>query len=331
MRIPENVDLVQYLADTALLEGQVIHWGNHWAEELVDLAKHGKQIWGAQLPWSKTHNCFRLRPGELTIWAGINGHRKSMLLGQVMLAAAMHSPVCIASLEMKPAETLMRMCRQAASCYPGVAFAKAFADWCEDRVCIYDQLDTVEELRILGMVYYAARELGCKHVVIDSLSKCGLPEADYAAEKKFVDRLQWAAKTLKVHIHLVCHIRKGMSEDRVPNKFDVKGTGGITDMADNVVIVWKDKRKEQAAKKQKAGQTLTSDELEALSSPDQKMIVEKQRHGDWEGAFVFWFDESSLQFLSEESIKPIPVDIGSKSRAVVAPGWEIYEAEGELE
>lgn len=326
MRIPDDVDLIQYLADASLLEGQVIRWGSHWADDLADLAQHGKRIWGDCLPWSKTHGSFRLRPGELTIWAGINGHRKSMILGQIMLNIAKDSPVCIASLEMKPEETLMRMCRQAASCYPSASFARKFAAWCEERICIYDQLDTVEEARILGMVYYAAKELGCKHVVIDSLSKCGLPEADYAAEKKFVDRLQWAAKTLKVHVHLVCHMRKGMSEDRVPNKFDVKGTGGITDMADNVVIVWKDKAKEQAAKKQQAGQPLSDKELEAMSSPDQKMIVEKQRHGDWEGAFKFWFDDSSLQFLGDESRGPIPMDIAGQDREPLnAPEWEVYE------
>lgn len=324
MRIPDNIDFASYIEDASILEAGVIHWGNSWSDRLVDLAKHGRQIHGDKLPWSKTHNTFRLRGGELTIWAGVNGHRKSMAVGQIMLWLAQETRVCIASLEMKPEQTLWRMCCQAAGCSPGAGFAKTFAEWTEDRICIYDQLDTVETLRIFGLVHYAAKELGCTHVVIDSLMKCGIAEEDYAGEKRFVDRLQWIAKSLNIHIHLICHMRKGMSEDRVPNKFDVKGTGGITDLADNVVIVWKDKRKEQAKKKQQAGGVLSQEESEALSRPDQKIIVEKQRHGDWEGGFLFWFDDASLQFVGEEGRGAMPFHIDSKPNIKV-PGWEVYE------
>ena len=32
---------------------------------------------GADLPWSKTHGNIKLRPGEVSVWAGVNGHGKS--------------------------------------------------------------------------------------------------------------------------------------------------------------------------------------------------------------------------------------------------------------
>jgi len=324
MIIPTNVDFAQYLEDLSILEASEIHWGSHWADSLVNLVRDGKQIHGDEMPWGKTKECFRMRPGELTIWAGINGHRKSMLVGQVMLWAAKTSRVCIASLEMKPEETLLRMCRQAAGCFPAHTFAKEFAEWCDDKICIYDQLDTVDALRILGMVHYAAKDLGCKHIVIDSLSKCGLAEEDYAAEKKFIDRLQWAAKRYGVHIHLICHMRKGKGgEEQVPNKYDVKGTGAITDLADNLVIVWKDKRKEQAKKKRDANQPLTEEEQESLTRPDQKVIIEKQRHGDWEGSFIFWFHDPSLQFVSDPDKGALPFSIARK-HDISAPSWEVY-------
>lgn len=329
MRIPDNIDWQKYIEGMSMLEASVTHWGNHWEHDLQDLLEQGDQITGIKLPWAKTHNCFRLRPGELSIWAGINGHRKSMLLGQVMLWAAKESKVCIASLEMEPRKTLFRMAKQAAGCFPSKSFSKEFTDWCEDRICIYDQLDTVADQRIFALVYYAAKELGCGHIVIDSLSKCGIGDDDYAGEKRFVDKLQWLAKSLKVHIHLVCHMRKGMSEDRVPNKFDVKGTGGITDLADNVLIVWKDKRKEQAKKKLAAHQTLTDEENEAMARPDQKLIVEKQRHGDHEGGFLLWFHDPSMQFIPKEDGGAIPFKIPTKQNSIPAPGWDVY-SEAEL-
>ena len=77
-------------------------------------------------------------------------------------------------------------------------------------------------------------KLGCKHIVIDSLMKCGIGEEDYQAQGDFVDKLCWIAKKYDVHIHLVHHMRKGRSEDDIPDKFDVKGASRITDMVDNL-------------------------------------------------------------------------------------------------
>jgi twinkle protein len=57
----------------------------------------------------------RLRPGELTVWAGINKHGKTTFLTNVMLNVMQAGQkVCIASMEMKPAETMAKMTRQAA-------------------------------------------------------------------------------------------------------------------------------------------------------------------------------------------------------------------------
>jgi len=136
---------------------------------------------------------------------------------------------------------------------------------------------------------YAFSKLGVKHIVIDSLMKCGLGTDDYNAQKSFVDRLCWIAKTYKGHIHLVHHMRKGRSENDIPDKFDVKGAGEITDMVDNLFIVHRNKGKEQKVEK---GESV--DELE----PDSTLTVAKQRHGEWEGKVALYFDPSSHQYLS---------------------------------
>jgi len=311
MIIPTNMDFGKYLEDISYLESQDLHWADHWADKINDRIVNGKKHTGERLPWDKTQHQFRLRSAELTIWGGANGHRKSMILGQIMAWLAQKSRVCIASLEMRPEETLYRMARQVAGCSPSPDFARQFVDWGNERILIYDQLDTVDAMKILGMVHYAAKELGCKHIVIDSLTKCGLPHEDYTAEKNFVDRLQWAAKHYQIHIHLVCHIRKGMDENRLPDKFDIKGTGSITDMADNVVICWKNKSKETAKRKQKEHKNLTSDEVELLDKPDQILSVRKQRNGEFEDYIALWFREDGLQFEEADGRGVAPIQIGT--------------------
>jgi hypothetical protein len=113
VKIPEGLELDQYIELTSMMEAQQIKSAGHWREEVIERSK-GEKIWGATLPWSKTWDTFRLREGELTIVAGSNGAKKSMIVGQICLALAKHSKVCIASLEMKPSETLWRMCLQSA-------------------------------------------------------------------------------------------------------------------------------------------------------------------------------------------------------------------------
>lgn len=76
--------------------------------------------------------------------------------------------------------------------------------------------------------------------------KCGIGLDDYNKQKYFVDELSTLAKDTNAHIHLVNHSRKGERESNVMSKFDIKGAGEITDMADNVFIIWKNKKKEVA-------------------------------------------------------------------------------------
>ena len=40
---------------------------------------------GDKLPWPKTFDKILLRNGELSVWAGITGHGKSMLLSHIIV------------------------------------------------------------------------------------------------------------------------------------------------------------------------------------------------------------------------------------------------------
>lgn len=307
MNIPDHIDFEEYLATIGLLESPEIHAAGHWREELLAVSKDGFRVVGDCLPWSKTYDTVRLREGELSLWAGINGHKKSMLLGFIMLELAKFRKVAIASLEMTPVQTLFRMACQYAGHRPNTGAMNQFLQWADENILVYDQLDKTPVIKILGFVYYCAKELGCHHIVIDSLTKCGIPQGDHVAEKEFIDRLQWAAKTLKVHIHLVCHVRKPSSagEEHVPSKFDVRGAGELVDLCDNLFIVWKDKRVEDAKKRHAAHLELSKIQEALLEMPDQKLIVAKQRHGTDEPTINLWFHDSSMQFLG--SSKPVPM------------------------
>ena len=299
MQIPHGVDFSKYIKIVGEGEAQEIFPAGRWKNDLIERI-YGERITGDCLPWAKTHPLFRMRPGELTLWGGMNGHRKSMLIGQVMLNLLEDRRVAIASLEMKPAETLWRMCLQAAGTgNPSREFVERFSDYTNSNLLIYDQLDTVHSDKILGFVHYCASEMQCQHIVIDSLTKCGLGTADRDKEADFIDRLQWAAKSLNCHIHLVCHVRKpdNRGEDYRPNKFDVRGAGQLVDLCDNLIIVWKDKKRESMK-----GADLDIKNKEYFDKhTDQVLLIEKQRHGSWEGNVNLFFHAASLQFTSEEN------------------------------
>ena len=74
-------DLIAFLGQQ---ESQDIRWGNEYTDELLNHFRHGQVLTGAKLPWPKTHDSIRFRPGEVSIHAGMNGHRKSMVTGQMM-------------------------------------------------------------------------------------------------------------------------------------------------------------------------------------------------------------------------------------------------------
>lgn len=245
---------------------------------------------GAKLPWAKAEHSIQFRPGEVSLWLGINGHGKSLLLGQLITGfASQGERSCIASMEMKPEATLERMLIQASQGpEPSDSFIDRFHSWTDGKIWLYDQQGTVRPDRILALCRCFQAKCGGNHVVIDSLMKCGLNEDDYNGQKRFLDELTAIARDRKIHVHLVHHSRKLESEKNLPGKMDAKGTGAITDLVDNCITVWRNKAKEAKLATGSGDQT----EFDAL------MIVDKQRHGEgWEGKIALWYDKGSRQYV----------------------------------
>ena len=212
-----------------------------WVDEVIDNF-YGEASAAHWTPtgYDKMAGKFDFRAGELTLWTGVNGHGKTTFLSNIMLKVMQGGQkVCMASLEMKPAKTMSKMSQQAAGVgMPSVRYIRAFHSWTDDKFWVYNHLGKLAPSRALAVATYVRKELGIDHLVIDSLMKCGLGTDDYTAQKDFVDGLCAIARDTGLHIHLVCHMRKGENENKPAEKFDVKGASEIVDLADNLVIVW---------------------------------------------------------------------------------------------
>lgn len=269
-----------------------------WLEELLERMQKPLEHVGDALPWAKADG-YRMRRSEVSVWAGVNGHGKSMVLSQVMLnVMPTGKRVLLASMEMPPVKSMERMLRQASCCAnPGMNYARKFHAWTDDRLWIYDKLGMVQPKKMLAVIRYARDKFAVDHVVVDSLMKCGVGPDDYAGQKAFVDGLCAIALETGVHIHLVAHARKGEKETDKMDKFDIKGTSEIADQVDNIILVQRNKKKE------------SNREGKYQDEPDAFLTIAKQRHGEWEGTIGLWFDKNSQSFIPYENSSPAGIDL----------------------
>lgn len=293
---PDDIDWPAYMRESD--PRALVRPASAFMAEVEEYLASGPHAGGDLLPWSKTEDDIRLRPGEVSVWAGINGHGKSLMLGFVTLGLMRQKRRClIASFEMQPRATIARMARQASQgAAPSSDFLRSFGRWTDGRLWIYDQQSTVRADQMLAVCRYAHQELGMHHIVIDSLMKCVRGEDDYNGQKEFLDALTTIARSTNMHIHLVHHMRKAGDERAVGGKFDLKGSGSITDQVDNVFIVWRNKRKQFDLQ---AG--IAIDE----GAPDAVLVCEKQRHhGEGEGKTALWYHAPSMQFVERAGQNP---------------------------
>lgn len=259
----------------------------------------------AQMPSTKLRGLIEFRPGEVTVWAGYNGHRKSMFVGQVAIDLCMQNErTLLASFEMQPTQTLARMARQCfAVARPATASLDAFARWTDDKLWLFDHLGRINPQQCLAVGRYFAEKLGGRHLMIDSMMMVCASEESMDEQKQFMTDLIRSAQETGMHIHLVAHCRKPQDDTKPPTKYDLRGSAALSDQAHNVVMVWANKAKQA--------------ELEAnphdsvvQAKPDAIVSVEKQRNGAWEGRVKLWFDAASLRFADTRSARIDPYEIG---------------------
>jgi twinkle protein len=230
------------------------------------------------------HRKIGFRPGELTIWTGCNSHGKSVMIGQVMIGAAVRDmKIAIASMEMRPEQTLGRMLKQFWACgLPSAEEINRGLEWMSGRIWIYDLMGNVPTSKLMELLEFSVRRHGVSHFVIDSLMKCDVGGEDYDGQRRFLNEAVTFAKNHNCHIHLIAHPRKH-DEEKPIGRIAVSGSGDISNQADNVVSVWRNKAKERNEK--------------TWTERDCVVLCDKQRETGWEGYIDLDFWKKQEQYI----------------------------------
>lgn len=308
--LSDTLDFSSYMRDT---EARVkVRRASQFADELQAQFDERK---GPHLPSmfsTKLRHALEFRPGEVTAWAGYNGARKSMFTGQVALdLCRQRERVLVASFEMQPWRTLARIARQASgTAKPEAGWLKAFSKWTDDRLWLFDHLGRITPEVCIAVCRYFADELKGSHVFIDSMMMVCASEESMDEQKQFVTDLVRLAKETGLHVHLVTHCRKPQTgEEKPPTKYDLRGSAAISDQVDNVVTVWANKAKRAAMEKGPGDPNYEK----AAAEPDARVAIEKQREGEFEGAFKLWFHAPSLRFVDDRLSPVEPYKLGEVS------------------
>jgi twinkle protein len=311
-----QIDIEKYLKASDL--SAHVKSANSWLDEIYQNYVDPEKTDDAVMPWIKTHSDVKFRLGEVTVYAGSNGGGKSLVTGQIALGLVKQNlKVCIASYEMKPVTTIVRMLRQFAGENINIPLTHdkegyirgvlgRFTNFIDENLYLYDQQGSTTPQKTIAMARYCAVELGIKHIFIDSLMKCVVAEDSLNEQKSFVDELCALARDHHVHIHLVHHIRKLQSEEIQPSKTDLKGSGSIADQVDNVFLVWRNKKKENARR---------NNEDYDEKQPDMFLMCQKQRNGEAEEFYGLYFEHNSQQFIDTLGGQPIDFDNKGSFRA----------------
>lgn len=256
---------------------------------------------GNTLPFNGMSD-FKFGMDQLTVWTGYSGHGKSQLLGYCMcdMIINQRERICLFSGEMKPYKVLGRMIKQISgksnptnddltdslnllSGQMNIQGQRCTDDNSNDSggLWIYDVNGAANLEKMLNVFKYAKQRYNCRHFVIDSLMMLGIAESDMDRQKKIAEMLRDFKSQNNVHIHLVAHPRKpdNGDESRPPSKHDIRGSVGITDLADNVLTVWR------------------NNEANGFSNDaDAQLICQKQRDTGNQPRVYLFFDKGSCQY-----------------------------------
>lgn len=282
-------EFLQFIADAVDFQPATLVSPSHFLDDVLDYIKNPSKLHGIPTAWDKlTEKLKGWRSEELTIWSGRNSSGKSTILNQHVISLATHDiKSCIASLEMPPSRYL----RWAIMQFLGVAFPTEAE--VRETLEIFDTkiyiINTHEEMKpddLLDIFEYAARRHDVKHFIVDSLMRIAFAGRDELKEHKaFVSNLLSFAKKFKCHVHLVAHPRKGFKDSDKPGKVDIMGTGHISDLAHNVIMMWRapEDIKDKAR-------------IEGKEVFDTLMDVQKNREFGVEGGIKLWFDAETKTF-----------------------------------
>lgn len=263
------------------------------------------------LPFESTRHKIAFRPQELTVWSGINGHGKSQFLSYLVSSQINHpgfaAKVFVASLELTVEQYLRRAVKQvtAKEC-PSESQIEDGLMYLEGNLWLYKHQGGTNRQKLLEIMHYVRKRYDVRVFVIDSLMKCGIGEEDYNTQKLFVEALCDFKNDHDCHIHLVVHPKKQQDEDMAPGKLSIKGSGGVGDLADNIMTVFRNKKKEKLIRGDYHPKC--EEERQALHrAGDVYLYCDKQRHGDWEGLIELWYNIKTYCYSDHDTTRAYPM------------------------
>jgi twinkle protein len=291
-RIRQAFDRAQSL-DPAELKRASEYWPEVWAEFYPPAHVRESVI---DVPWPSIRGQLVLRPGDVTLLGGFNAHGKSQLLGHLAVdTLAQGRRVCAASLEFHPRVWLRWLATLAMRTRePTLEYHERARDWFGDNLFMFDAPlgARVRAQRLLEVFEYAARRYRINFFIVDNLSKLLDDPEDYKWMHSFMNRLTTFASDLQTHVVLVAHSRKRENEHAPPGKMDFKGSGVLTDLASNVLVIWRNLQKEESGSQADPNE------------PDAQLRCLKQRHGGTQPSVRLWFDKRSGQYLDSPHGRP---------------------------
>jgi twinkle protein len=299
--IPDNVDLSQYM-DGPDFKAKV-RSARDFQEAVKAKLNPPKFTPKAPSMLLRKGGGIEFRPAEVTAWVGFNGHRKSMFTSQLMLdMAVQRQRVLIVSLEMDPADTMLRMVKQASGeAAPNHHTVDDFHTWTDGRLWLFDHVGNLSVDHAFALCRYFATELNGTQVILDSMMMICQSEEKLDEQKRFSTGLIRLAQETGLHIHVVTHCRKPQAggEEKLPTRYEIRGSSAISDQSHNVMIVWMNKAKYAKLEE-------NPNNTEAGSQPCAVIKCDKQRNGRWEGKLALWFHEPSLRFCDDRTSEVQP-------------------------
>lgn len=243
--------------------------------------------------------------GSLNIITGYNGNGKSTLINQMCIAESLSRGYKVFAYSPELTNSNLK-----SWLYPTIANDDHFIDksyygekyrtlgeigvnyidkWIKDKLFIYsDDSITSSEKQLLFDMNRLARA-GVRVFIIDNLMKIDLADSyknEYVAQKIFVNKLKEFARKYKAIVHLVVHPKKPQLGSNKITKYDIAGSGDISNLADYVVSISRitDEDREKSIE---------------LRDKDAVIKVMKDRiKGNGEFANTFKFDKTRKRFYS---------------------------------
>ena len=243
--------------------------------------------------------------GSLNIITGYNGNGKSTLINQMCIAESLSRGYKVFAYSPELTNSNLK-----SWLYPTIANDDHFIDksyygekyrtlgeigvnyidkWIKDKLFIYsDDSITSSEKQLLFDMNRLARA-GVRVFIIDNLMKIDLADSyknEYVAQKIFVNKLKEFARKYKAIVHLVAHPKKPQLGSNKITKYDIAGSGDISNLADYVVSISRitDEDREKSIE---------------LRDKDAVIKVMKDRiKGNGEFVNTFKFDKTRKRFYS---------------------------------